>query len=400
MKIPVTVFGMVARFLNLFIPVKSKHWVFGADYGMTYREGSKYLIEYMLEKHPEYDCTFITRNPVVFNELKKKGIPVALNYSFRGIYKALVADSVFTTQTIADVDFTYKKKGRSFYYLVHGQPFKVAMAMLPKQYISDLQSPTCSKYRKTILNLKTKICNYINTGYTHKDVSFVSATSEFTAQLLQREWPAVEVKTIGMPRNDGLFQPERQKREKWLKDIGGKTVITYMPTHRKYGMGDASPIPFEDNKEVQEWMRQNNIVFLVKQHPNMVAKLDNNEKRQKDVIIDISNLGYDPQVVIYHTDILITDYSSVWMDFLLLKRPLIFYFYDEFETNDVGCYYDLRNEFPNNYCDSENGLYQMIQHAIRTPTDLIPSETEIAKFHRYVDGNSCERYFNVITGRI
>ena len=46
MKIPITFYGFIARLLSLFIPVKRKYWIFGADFGNSYKEGSgKFSIE-------------------------------------------------------------------------------------------------------------------------------------------------------------------------------------------------------------------------------------------------------------------------------------------------------------------------------------------------------------------
>lgn len=167
-----------------------------------------------------------------------------------------------------------------------------------------------------------------------------------------------------------------------------------MPTHRMYGKGELSQTPFLHREDVQQWMRENNVVLLVKQHPNMVHKMKFIE--EGDVIRNISKKGYDPQVVIYHSDILITDYSSVWMDYLLLRCPLIFYFYDNFEDDDAGCYYNLRDEFPLNWCDNEADLYKMIKTAFEDKTKLIPTDCEVHKFHKYIDDKSCERYYKEI----
>lgn len=388
MKLFLLFLSVCERILNRLVPVQPKHWVFGSDKGNMYREGSKYLIEYMLKNHPEYDCTFITHNTQVIKELKSKGIPVANNYSIKGLYKIAIADCVFTTQVLSDVKFVYKKKGRSFFYLIHGQPFKRALKMLSQDYWKKQAGNNVHN------ELLSKIKRFVSEsgGYTYKDISFVSATSDFTASLLRREYePSVGIKILGMPRNDALFDSERMKTENWDSSFDGKFVITYMPTHRQYGNGSVSQTPFLYRNDVQQWMREHGIVFLVKQHPNMLHKLSVLE--ETDVIKNISKAGYDPQVVIYHSDVLITDYSSVWMDYLLLHRPLIFYFYDSFEKDDAGCYYNLRDEFPHNWCDSENGLYEMIKRAYSNKDLMTPSEEEIRKFHYYVDNKSCERYF-------
>lgn len=394
-----SLYGLILRPLSSFVPVRKKHWIFGADFGNMYREGSKYLLEYMLKYHPEYDCTFITRNQNVIEQLRRQGIPVAHNFSIKGLYKILVADSVFTTQVTTDILFAYPKKGRGLFYLVHGQPFKCALGMLPQETMDMFFHKTKHPLLKMIQNFRERLGYYLSIGYDFNGVDFVSATSAFTASLMRTEFKInVDVLILGMPRNDALFQENRMKQEKWIDKIDGKQVVTYMPTHRKYGDGKISPIPFLNNKKVQNWMRNNNVVLLIKQHPNMTKHYSSDI--DSDVIMDISKERFDPQVVIYHTDVLITDYSSVWMDYLLLKRPLIFYFYDNFESEDVGTYYDLRKEFPNNFCQSEDSLFEFIKKSVYSPSDLIPDKNILSKFHKYPDGNSCQRYYEEVTRRL
>ena len=204
----------------------------------------------------------------------------------------------------------------------------------------------------------------------------------------------VDVKVLGMPRNDVLFQPEVIEKEKWVAGVEGKLVITYMPTHRKYGYGDVTPTPFIDNKERQQWMRDNNVVLLMKQHPNMIPKIKN--VQESDVIKDITTMQLDPQVCIYHSDVLVTDYSSVWMDYLLLQRPTIFYYYDDFETEDAGVHYDIRQDPPGHFCYSEDELFEIIKKIKADYKAMCPSDRIVHKFNKNADGNSCERYFNEI----
>jgi len=376
--------------LDALVATKPKHWVFGADQGNTYREGSKYLIEYMLKKHPEFDCTFITINPNVESELRKKGIPVANNYSLRALYKIASSDCVFVTQTTTDIKFSFKNKHKTLFYLVHGQPFKKALKMLSEE---DKEKLFNIQKQSRFVRFKDRLFKRLFWNYD--DISFVSATSEFTASLQRNEFPStVGIKVLGMPRNDALFDDIRMKTERWDPSFQDKFIVTYMPTHRKYGRGELSQTPFYSRDDVQQWMRENNVLLLIKQHPNMVHKIERLE--ETDVIRNISKAGYDPQVVIYHSDVLITDYSSVWMDYLLLRRPLVFYFYDNFEEDDAGCYYDLRREFPNNWCEDEDGLFRMIKVALDNRSALLPSDSEVTKFHKFIDNKSCERYYNEI----
>ena len=391
-------YGLIARPLNYIIPIKRKNWIFGSDYGHMYREGSKYMLEYMLQHHPDYNCTFITKDRQVYDELKEKGIPCEMNFSWKGIWKTLRAEYVFTSQYVYDISLTYKKRNRKFYYFVHGQSFKVAQKALPADYAEKYMGnkPSPKGFKAIVKGKISSFMYWLGQGYTMDDVEFVSSCSDFLVQFMRKDYgPEMNIKVLGMPRNDGLFQPERMEKETWISGLEGKTVITYMPTHRKYGNGEASPTPFGENLEVQEWMRENNVVFLVKQHPNMIPKMRN--VVNNDVIKDISKMRLDPQVVIYHTDILITDYSSVWMDYLILKRPMFFYLYDNFEEEDAGSYFDIRDEFPEYIAEKESDLYALLKGAKEKPMNYVPSDELIHRYHKFVDGNSCERYFKEIT---
>ena len=80
----------------------------------------------------------------------------------------------------------------------------------------------------------------------------------------------------------------------------------------------------------------------------------------------------------------------------LFKRPLITYIYDNFENEDVGLNIDIRKETPGHLCYTEEELFDLIKK-IKNDYDVMkPSDKIISKFHKYQDGNACERYFNEI----
>ena len=110
----------------------------------------------------------------------------------------------------------------------------------------------------------------------------------------------------------------------------------------------------------------------------------------------VEKMAMPMQVCLYHSDVLITDNSSVWIDYLLLERPLIFYYYDKFEDEDTGVLYDIREDPPGHFCKTEDELFQLIKKTKEDYDSMRPSEHIISKYHKYVDGNSCERYFKAI----
>lgn len=394
MSIKIIIYGLLARLAWLVVPIKKRCWVFGSDCGNMYREGSKYLLEYMLRSHPEYDCCFVTRANGVCTELKARGIPCVNNLSLEGILKLASAECVFTTQMTSDILFAFKKKRRRYFYLMHGMPMKVALCVLSKR------QRVAGKDRRTFLALiRRAVSRLLYLDYSIMDSEFVSATSDFFKYWMEAEFDnKTPVKVLGMPRNDSLFQPARVMKEKFVDGLDGSFVISYMPTHRRYGKGAASPAPFMNRQDVQEWMRDNHVILLVKNHPTtLLVQGDNYKSYNSDRIHDITDAGIDPMTVVYRSDVVITDYSSVWMDYLLLRRPIVFYIYDDFVHDDVGVYYDIKQENIGHFCYSEDELFNLIKRIKMDYDAMRPDDAVVHKFHKYVDGNSCERYFKEIT---
>ena len=396
----------VAQIIHAVVPVRIKHWVFASDYGNLYREGSKYLFEYMNKNHPEIDCTYIVKNPKTLDEIKKKGFKAAMNSSLKGMLSIAKADVIFTTQWVNDLDYAFVKKGRRFYYLNHGQSLKKQMKALTDSYKQKIHKETNkTSSRNDSLRKHPLLWFFCNAVYrlagqprSHQidDVSFVSANSDFFLPFFRESYgDGMPVRILGMPRNDALFRHEDMKKERWLGGLDGKFIVTYMPTHRLYGIGKLTPTPFVNNPDCLQWMRDNNVILLMKQHPNM--KSDSSGNSSIDVIRDISNEGLDPQVVIYHSDVLISDYSSVWLDYLLLQRPLITYLYDDFENEDAGLNMDIRQDTPGHLCYSEEELFSLIKKAKEHYEEMKPQWSQIKKFYKDPDGNACRRYFEAIS---
>lgn len=387
-----TLYGVIARCISFFIPVQSKHWIFGANFGKSYGEGPRNLMKYVVEHDPSITCTYITQNINVYKELKDKGVNCRLNFTFKGILAIAKSDCVFVSHTGNDILYAYKKKNRQFFYLMHGQAFKVVLGAVPISYWRSL-TPEKSFLKEIALLIRKHICNSGN----YYDSYFVSACSDFIAQYTRMEFPIqTQIKVLGSPRNDVLFD-DLFMVHPFFSKIKDKFIISYMPTHRLYGKGKISPVLFIDNEIAQEWMRKNNIIVLIKQHPNMIPQIK--EDLSNDVIVDITKMELDPHLVIYHSDVLITDYSSVWMDYLLLRRPLLFYLYDKFGTEDAGYHYDLSNDPAGHICETQTELFELVKRTKDNYEGMCPSERIVKKYHKYVDGKSSERHYLEIIKR-
>lgn len=167
------------------------------------------------------------------------------------------------------------------------------------------------------------------------------ATSEVMRSIISacfRE-KANNVYITGQPRNDYLFLPVT------LSTLGiniqpDQKTLLYIPTFRKnnenniYSDGDDISndnflrVSDFDIVKLNEYLQGNNIHLLLKLHPYEEMIFEGKRSLASNItIIDsaILNKSYiDLNQLLPSVDCLITDYSSVYFDFLILNRPVIF----------------------------------------------------------------------------
>lgn len=171
----------------------------------------------------------------------------------------------------------------------------------------------------------------------------------------------------GYPRNDALFTFEQTKVNSILRELDiprGKKVILYAPTFRDNkhsqvsGYENASGIDFEKLKE----QLGDEYIILFRAHYFVAKNMD--FSKLKDFVIDVSDYE-DVNDLYIVSDMLITDYSSVFFDYANLKRPIIFYMYDydDYKENARDFYLD-ETELPGPITKTQKELVQEINNTL------------------------------------
>ena len=164
---------------------------------------------------------------------------------------------------------------------------------------------------------------------------------------------------LGFPRNDIFFEDNANIREKLNEAIGfaPRYVITYAPTHRDYeneervlcdkalthnrtlfGNTDAS-----DEDGLSDVLEKMDAVVVAKIHPAQAKSILNLKSSGRVVFLQDINekCSLNLQELLAVSDLLITDYSSTFYDFLLTGKPIIHYCYDyEIQRRNRGFAYD------------------------------------------------------------
>ena len=227
----------------------------------------------------------------------------------------------------------------------------------PKRYKTAGQTVVCLGYyagpfkddffKVARLGFKESLhtAKVVNSGFDYH-----ISTSDLCSRLLSLDSQIFYPKflSLGFPRNDLFYQQEsiKELKQKLYKVIGRvpKHIICYAPTHRDYeeknnvlrdetlmrvktlfGCNSAA-----DEDCLMDVLERYDAVLIAKVHPKQEKSAISATKSDRILLYGdiIKKSIFSLQELLCCSDVLITDYSSTFYDFLHLNRPIIFYFYD------------------------------------------------------------------------
>jgi len=231
-------------------------------------------------------------------------------YSLRGIWAYFKASYVFYTHGAL---FNYAPpKGKLVVNLWHGMPIKKIWRGVPGSE----------------LPLSTYL---ISTSVFFSNV-LIEASGFSSHQLL----------VTGLPRNDFLTMARPKSVEVVTRLRGdAKRLIFFMPTYRNSARGFMTHDGTETNtvlglseadaQQLHSWLKINHCKLIVKPHPMSINSGKPFEDDAHWAMIDEHTLfenGLGLYELLAQVDLLVTDVSSVYVDFLITQRPQILYFPD------------------------------------------------------------------------
>lgn len=286
-------------------------WVFSSVDNCYYNYNSKYLFEYVKEHLPQITPLFVINEENLRRELSEQyGKEYFIETeSKEGISRVLEAGVWFTSAGLP-VYGTGLGKNRLIVNLWHGVPLKKIALMDP-----NLKKAARIYFKKIFSE------NYTWILTTSRELVPVMAKSFQVSEDRLRVW--------GQPRNDCIFDPPDRKQilEGIYSDLPEyKKVVLYAPTFRDYGNTRLFPFEDFDKKVFEDFLEQEKILLLLRLHIKEAAAAD------AYVSSRIRRFGSeeagDVTGMLGMFDLLITDYSSIYIDYLLTDKPLMFLPYD------------------------------------------------------------------------
>ncbi|MDN6640935.1 MAG: CDP-glycerol glycerophosphotransferase family protein [Tetragenococcus sp.] len=200
----------------------------------------------------------------------------------------------------------------------------------------------------------------------------------------------------GVPRTDILFDKEYEKNiveelKEELPFIIGKKVILFAPTFRGNGHRTAHYPFFKiDFERFARYCEENNAVVLFKMHPFVKNEL-NIPPQYEDYFFDISD-AREVNDILFITDILISDYSSLIYEFAVFKKPMLFYAFDLEDYITSRDFYEPYESFvPGKIVETFDDLITALKRE-DFEQEKVPEFLD--KHFKYQDGKSSERLVN------
>lgn len=353
--------------LSFLVPRNKKIWLFGSTFGRRFADNPRYLYLYVSQHKEELKLRpiWISHNENVVKMLNDEGYEAYMYHSLKGIWFALRGKVYLFDNYSKDINF-WQSGGAMKVNLWHGIPLK----KIQHDNVFD-------KFRHP-KNIWEKLRNFPRNISDEKPNHYVLTTSENLREIFSSAFKTKNVLVSGYPRNQVLISDdiknvyldeEKRDRKKIISFLNkknngkNKRMIFYMPTFRK-----SETLFFEnfDKNYFQKFLAENTLLFCIKLHPK--SKLNEEFKNIQSENIMVINKDADPYVFLKLADVLITDYSSIYFDYLLLGRPIIFFAYDlkEYLSDSREMYFDYDEFTPGekvwDYQGLKNSIVKIIEN--------------------------------------
>lgn len=385
-----SLFGLVGYLLTALVPSKRDRWVFGADGGRRFVGNAKYAFLFAANEREDVRAIWLTAERSVATELRGAGYEAHFVGSLRGITLTARAEYLFVDHGLGDVTW-WATGGTTVVQLWHGTPITRVGSERPTN-------------RSPIGRLRASLSGRT---WTH-----VVTTGEYVDRVFERAFglSSESVLPVGYPRND-VFRGSVPDAElgrvgdvaERVRDLAiDHPVALYAPTWRVGRTGDRRGRPVDravDFATLDDRLEDVDGYLFVIRHADERSSLHLDDF---DRIVALPP-GIDPYPLLRHVDVLATDYGSVYVDFLLTDRPIVFYPYDRDSfADEPGFAFDFDAVTPGPTPRNGEGFVDALVAALDGRDGFETERAAVrAAFLDHPTGSASERLFSTLeTGSV
>lgn len=373
-------------FLSFLTKRDSKIWVYGSHVGFS--GNSKYFFIYMSQSHKSITNIWIAKNKEEVDYIRTLGFKAYYKFSIKGIYYQLVSNCYIFTFHLIDISFWLSGTAKRI-NLWHGIGLKRIEFNVTTGPSSLIYKENNIVSRLLVPYIFCKPDILLSTSELMTNVAFKNAFRINKNNVIEACYPRNEI--LSLTEKTAKRHINRYELEK-TKDLSiyldkYKKIYLYMPTWRdlecyfNYNLFEESGFDF---LRLNDLMIKKDALFLIKLHP---GSSDNFVDLSKYTNIKLVDKNIDIYPILNKVSTLITDYSSIYYDYLLLNRPTIFFIFD------IDNYLSKNRDLTLNFNDYTGGKkvyhFSELLDAIDTFNEFTITDDKLSTlFWQYPDRNN------------
>ena len=384
--------------MSKLIPKSNNVWIFGAWYGNRYSDNTSYLFEYIHKEKLPIKAIWLSNKNKIISHLRSKGYRAFNKNSIFGFYYGCRAAVSFVNCGYSDVNMYAIGKSLKV-QLWHGIPLKKI------KYDDEInENKPHNPYYNRVKSALLFIFPFLNDNW-----DFIISSSEDVSQRMASAFRVDLAKIIetGYPRMDKILSPKDELLNIFPQTKDWKQfskIILYAPTHRREGRGGTSLFDSMDYLKFNEILSNENAAIFIKMH--YYHELNNNylfDKSFSNIILLEEGDVPDINTILPFVDVLISDYSGVVLDYLILDRPIIPTSFDleEYITKDRELYEDYAKTVMGINCNNWEQVQNKLQEIFAGNDLSSPCRKEmLRRYFKYSDTNNCKRIIDTVTDHL
>lgn len=213
-----------------------------------------------------------------------------------------------------------------------------------------------------------------------------------------------DVWLTGLPRNDAILREEsalpadfQEQLQRLHQELDGRRLVLFAPTFRIDQHNGYYSFTPQERQALFDCLEANNAVLGIREHM-AATRFNYNQALRVDgaPILDLGRTAYvDIEMLYRSADLLITDYSSCFIDYMLTGKPQISFAYDleTYSSKERGLFFNIEDVFPGPICttfaDTLHHLDRALKGEVLESPELYRHKQKM--FFEYVDDKSSER---------
>ena len=335
-------FKTITSKMNTIIPKKNKRIVLYSNWG--FRDNLRTLYQYLVDNGYQEEYEIICASNDFYHLEKEKDVKYVSIY--RGLYYFLTS--------------------KYFFYSFGKYPIKPA----PNQMVVNLWH-----------GMPLKKIGNLEVGMEEIDYNFftklVSSSALFTP-IMKAAFKAEDnqILLVGNIRNDELFKKEKEKNIIWMPTYRNSNNYHDSQEALIFSLGE------EDFSKIQQILSKHDYQLYIKLHPLEESRLhvQMNHSNIHLLTEEIISEQYDTlYTFLGTTSALITDYSSVFLDYYLLNRPVVFTIndYEEYKEKRGFVFEDVKSLMVGSVIRDSHDLLEFLESVMKSEDSYIEERTKV-----------------------